>query len=149
MYISGPTLRRFRVLYSTMTLKVTRGPIHLVLRCTILIIIWFIIRKFVIVLVGRWRWRLRPANEPLHQPLAYILKAIPTWISNCINYKVWGEMTYPFPNFNEYVLSSHTSLGMWRLIHVVKGTSAVEWKVNWQNVPDKHLRSSILPDMFA
>ena len=25
---------------------------------------------------------------------------IPAWISNNINYKVWGEITYPLPNFN-------------------------------------------------
>ena len=23
-----------------------------------------------------------------------------TWISNCIHYKAWDEITYPFPNFN-------------------------------------------------
>ena len=25
---------------------------------------------------------------------------IPAWISNYIHYKVWDEITYPFPNFN-------------------------------------------------
>ena len=28
------------------------------------------------------------------------LTLIPAWISNYINYKVWDEITYPFPNFN-------------------------------------------------
>ena len=28
------------------------------------------------------------------------LTLIPAWISNYIHYKVWGEITYPFPNFN-------------------------------------------------
>ena len=28
------------------------------------------------------------------------LTLIPAWISNCIHYKVWDQMTYPFPNFN-------------------------------------------------
>ena len=26
---------------------------------------------------------------------------IPTWISNYIHYKVWDEITYPMPNFND------------------------------------------------
>ena len=25
---------------------------------------------------------------------------MPAWISNYIHYKVWNEITYPFPNFN-------------------------------------------------
>ena len=25
---------------------------------------------------------------------------LPAWISNYIHYKVWDEITYPFPNFN-------------------------------------------------
>ena len=25
---------------------------------------------------------------------------IPAWINNYIHYKVWDEITYPFPNFN-------------------------------------------------
>ena len=28
------------------------------------------------------------------------LTLIPTWISNCTHYNVWGGITYPFPNFN-------------------------------------------------
>ena len=28
------------------------------------------------------------------------LTEIHTWINNYIHYKVWDEMTYPFPNFN-------------------------------------------------
>ena len=28
------------------------------------------------------------------------LDLIPAWISNYINYKVWTEIAYPFPNFN-------------------------------------------------
>ena len=28
------------------------------------------------------------------------LTLIPVWISNYIQYKVWDEITYPFPNFN-------------------------------------------------
>ena len=39
-------------------------------------------------------------------------------------YKIWGEITYPFPNFNGavkfgngYVTSSHTLLDMYFLIH--------------------------------
>ena len=28
------------------------------------------------------------------------LTLIPAWISNYIRFKVWGEITYPFPHFN-------------------------------------------------
>ena len=28
------------------------------------------------------------------------LTLIPAWISNYIHYKMWGEITYPFLNFN-------------------------------------------------
>ena len=28
------------------------------------------------------------------------LTLIPAWITNYIHYKVWGEITDPFPNFN-------------------------------------------------
>ena len=43
---------------------------------------------------------------------------IPAWISNHIHYKVWDEITCPFPNFitctlkfgNGWVISSHTLL---------------------------------------
>ena len=28
------------------------------------------------------------------------LTLIPAWISNYIHYKLWGEITYPFLNFN-------------------------------------------------
>ena len=30
----------------------------------------------------------------------HALTLIPTWISNSIHYKVWGEITYPFLIFN-------------------------------------------------
>ena len=39
---------------------------------------------------------------------------IPAWISNCIHYKVWDEITYSFPNFNGW---SRWSLGMEKLFH--------------------------------
>ena len=29
-----------------------------------------------------------------------VLALIPAWISDYIHYKVWDEITYPFPNFN-------------------------------------------------
>ena len=29
---------------------------------------------------------------------------MPAWISNYIHYKVWNEITYPFPNFNGYAV---------------------------------------------
>ena len=46
-----------------------------------------------------------------------------TWMSNPIHYKVREEITYPFPNSNgctvnvSEVISTHTLLGMWLLIH--------------------------------
>ena len=43
-------------------------------------------------------WRFTKCNEvPL---LLTWLTLIPTWVSNYINYKVWTEMTHPFPNFH-------------------------------------------------
>ena len=53
------------------------------------------------------------------------LTLIPTWINNIIHYKVWGEIMYPFLNFNDatvevkngYVISSRTLLGVWLVIH--------------------------------
>ena len=55
----------------------------------------------------------------------YELSLIQAWISNHIYYKVWDEITYPFPNFNSVTIevgngeeiSSHTLLGVWLLIH--------------------------------
>ena len=32
------------------------------------------------------------------------LISIPAWISNYIHYKVWVEITYPFPNFNGWTV---------------------------------------------
>ena len=53
-----------------------------------------------------------------------ILTSIPVYLSNYINYNVWYEITYPFPNFNggtvevwEWITSSHILLDMWSLIH--------------------------------
>ena len=43
------------------------------------------------------------------------------WISNYIHYKVWAQITDPYPNFNS---ATHTLLGMWVFIH-----AAIE--VNW------------------
>ena len=30
---------------------------------------------------------------------------VPAYVSNHVPSKVWGEITYPFPNFNAYYLS--------------------------------------------
>ena len=44
--------------------------------------------------------------DPCHIPklpgplLLTWIDLIPAWISNYIHYKVWDEITYPFPNFN-------------------------------------------------
>ena len=62
--------------------------------------------------------------EPLLRQHGLIL--VPVWTSNHIKYKEWNEITYPFPNFNDaavevwewiYVISFHTLLSMWLLIH--------------------------------
>ena len=53
------------------------------------------------------------------------LTLIPALISNYVHYNMWGEITYPFPNFNGYTVEvwewisnlSHVLLGMWLLIH--------------------------------
>ena len=42
----------------------------------------------------------------------YGLTWIPAWLINYIHYKVWDEITYPFPNFN-----GETLMDMWLLIH--------------------------------
>ena len=57
------------------------------------------------------------------------------WISNYIHYKVWGEITYPFLNINDctvkfeigLVISFHTLLGVWSLIHA--GNKVNPWQV--------------------
>ena len=58
-----------------------------------------------------------------------VFTLIPVWTSsNYISYKVWGEVTYPSPNFNGCTVEVwvwisnfifHTLLGMWLLIHNV------------------------------
>ena len=53
------------------------------------------------------------------------LLSIPAWISNYTPSKVWDEITYLIAKFNgppvkfenRLVISSHTSVGMWLLIH--------------------------------
>ena len=41
------------------------------------------------------------AQSTFRGPFYYpILTLIPAWISNYNHYKVWDEITYPFPNFN-------------------------------------------------
>ena len=50
----------------------------------------------------------------------HVFTLIPGWISNYITHKAWDEITLPFPNFNggnEKVISYHTLLVMWLLIH--------------------------------
>ena len=44
-----------------------------------------------------WRCHCDDALDPFY---LQDLTSIPTWISNCIRYKVWGELTYPSRNFN-------------------------------------------------
>ena len=51
--------------------------------------------------------------------LQYGLTSILAWICNCIHYKVWDDITFPFPNSTEQllnfgnvrVISFHTLLG--------------------------------------
>ena len=45
-----------------------------------------------------------------------------------MHYEMWDKITYPFPNFNGAVISSHTLLGIWLLIH------AAALKYNNRNV---------------
>ena len=53
----------------------------------------------------------------------------PAWISDYICYKVWDEITKPFLNFNGAtveLISSHTSLCIWLLIHTgIKGSNMI------------------------
>ena len=41
----------------------------------------------------------------------------PSMESNCIHYKVWDEITYPFLNFNGAAVGMSCSLGMDKLFH--------------------------------
>ena len=45
---------------------------------------------------------------------------IPVWISNYIHYKVWDEITYPFPNVNAY--TPKFGNGSVILFHILLGT---------------------------
>ena len=70
---------------------------------------------------------LAPRYETvLRQLHAHGFTSIPAWISNYIHYKVWDEINYLFQTSTVeplkcgkgYVISSHTLIGMWSLIHV-------------------------------
>ena len=53
------------------------------------------------------------------------LTLIPTWICNHMHHKVWDEITYPFPNFNDaevWEWKRNFMLGL-KLIHVSKTIS--------------------------
>ena len=52
--------------------------------------------------------------------------SIQTWISNCIDYKVWYEITYPFLNMStlSQVLAFH-----WRLLGPPIGISALKMQI--------------------
>ena len=50
----------------------------------------YTVYPFVIILT----WTI---SDPFYQ---HDLTLIPAWISNLISYKMWGEITYPLPNFN-------------------------------------------------
>ena len=39
------------------------------------------------------------AEHPWHASYLHGLILIPAWISNYIDYKLWDDITYPFPNF--------------------------------------------------
>ena len=46
---------------------------------------------------GCTNWKAQDFCDPFYY---HVLTVIPAWISNCIHYKVWDEITYPFSNFN-------------------------------------------------
>ena len=50
-----------------------------------------------IAILGRIIMRKQPPGVPFTN---MELTLIPARISNYIHYKVWGEITYPFPNFH-------------------------------------------------
>ena len=53
------------------------------------------------ILCGIYCGLLVPRGPFYQHGLTYLsLSVIPAWISNCIHYKVWAELTYTFPNFN-------------------------------------------------
>ena len=61
----------------------------------------------------------------LHCFFVEVVSSVAWWISNNIHYKVWGEITYPFVNFNgrtievwEWISNSiHNLPCMWLIIH--------------------------------
>ena len=53
--------------------------------------------RLLIISVVKWEKFEYPGTLGAH----FTLTLIPTWNSNYILYKVWDEIAYPFPNFND------------------------------------------------
>ena len=83
------------------------------------------------------RLPLQP-ERPLKIPSQHGLTLTSIWIGNYNHYHVFYEIMYPFLNFNsctvevwnEKIISSHTLVGMWLLIHGVGGGVGWGVKVN-------------------
>ena len=58
----------------------------------------------------------------------HVLTLIPAWIRHYIHYKIWGEITYPFPNFNGATVTYNTyaSCNLHSGTHVVIATCMSE-----------------------
>ena len=45
------------------------------------------------------------------------MDVLPSWIKDCIHYKVWDEISYPYEHMTRIHIPSYTLLGMWLLTH--------------------------------
>ena len=86
-------------------------------------------------------WLKCVANDPFNNKPALMVLLDPAWISNYIQYEVWNEITYPFPNVDAWewinrLIPSYTywtcdylsMLGL-RLVHVSKWWGALgDWE---------------------
>ena len=60
---------------------------------------------------------LNHTRGPFYQHGIHGLTLIPAWISHYTHCKEWDEMVVPLKFGNGYVISLHTLLAMWLLIH--------------------------------
>ena len=96
---------------------ILQGCVNIFLKNSLLVLVIILFAK-----IKPLSWFSVDARGPVHE---HVLTLIQVWMIGYIHYKVWDEITYQFPNFNGQplkfgnglVISSHTFLGMWLLIH--------------------------------
>ena len=70
-----------------------------------------------------WKKKLTVHGENLfssgaHSTFLHGVALIPVWISNYIHYKVWYEITYLFPNFNDGTVAVWEWICTWPYIYI-------------------------------